>query len=494
MKKPITVTDKGRRRFMQTAAAGAMAAVVAPSFVMSARPAGASTLSDVHLEAAKKAKELAAGRKITLKILQPSGSLGNVKPVGDQFTAQTGIAVEYLEVPLGEITQKILLESVAKTGAFDLALPATFGIPDLAESGILVNLDRYATKYEPGDYQDDALYTIGDYYKGSLYGYQTDGDTYLMFYNKDWLDNPDENKKFADKNGYALKVPDTWEELDAMMAHFHRPDEGMYGGALYRTQYFLAWEWWVRFHAKGYYPLDDDLNPQINNEAGVQALEEMVAASAYLYPGARTNGLFENFEAFGKGDKFCNIGWGGTQKFLNSDKSKIKGRMAYGLAPGGIVEGKLLKTPYFNWGWNYVVSSVSPEPEIAYLFSLFACSPVMSTIAVRDPGGYFDPFRGAHYKDAEIIKTYTPEFLVVHKASMEGSIPDLYLKGQGEYFDELRTNLGAADAGTKTAKKALDDTARSWERITRRMGKRSQGVQWSFLKSSYPASVRDRLK
>ncbi len=494
MSKKSIVTDRSRRKFMQSAAVGATAAVIAPSFIMSPRMANAATLGNVHIEAAKKAKELATGRNITLKVLQPSGSLGNVKPVADQFTALTGVAVEYLEVPLGEITQKILLEAVAKSGAFDLALPATFGMPDLVESGILVNLDQYASKYEPEGFQDDALFSTGDYYKGSLYGYQTDGDTYVMFYNKDWLENSDENKKFADKNGYELKVPDTWEELDAMMAHFHRPDKGMYGGALFRTQYFLAWEWWVRFHAKGFFPLDDNLNPQINNAAGVEALEEMVAASKHLYPGARTNGLFENFEAFGAGDKFCNIGWGGTQKFLNSDKSSIKGRMAFGPTPGGIVDGKLLRTPYFNWGWNYVVSSVSAEPEIAYLLTLYACSPAMSTVAVRDPDGYFDPFRGAHYEDDAIIKTYSPEFLEVHKASMEGSIPDLYLKGQGEYFDELRTNLGAADAETKTAKQALDDTAKSWERITRRMGKRSQGVQWSFLKSIYPSSIRNRLK
>lgn len=493
MKRRNTVTNRGRRRFVKTAAVGATAAIVAPSLVMSSRSARAATLANVHIEAAAKAKELANGRSVTLKILQPSGSLGNVKPVADKFAAETGISVEYLEVPLGEITQKILLEAVAKSGAFDLALPATFGIPDLVESGILVNLDQYASKYEPDDFQDDELFSTGDYYKGSLYGYQTDGDTYVMFYNKDWLENSDENKKFADKNGYELKVPDTWQELDAMMAHFHRPDEGMYGGALYRTQYFLAWEWWVRYHAKGYFPLDDDLNPQIDNDAGVQALEEMVAASAHLYPGARTNGLFENFEAFGKGDKFCNIGWGGTQKFLNSDKSSIKGRMAFGPTPGGMVNGELLKTPYFNWGWNYVVSSVSKDPEIAYLFSLYACSPVMSTVAVRDPGGYFDPFRGVHYEDQEIINTYSADFLVVHKASMEGSIPDLYLKGQGEYFDELRTNLGAADAGAKTPKQALGDTASAWKRITRRMGKRSQSVQWSFLKSMYPASIRSRL-
>ena len=493
MSKRIPSLESSRRRFLQgTAAAGALS--LAPGFVMRPRTASAATLGDVHMEAAKAAKGLAAGRQVSLTIMQPSGSLGNVKPVADKFTAETGIEIKYLEVPLGEINQKVLLEAVSKTGAFDIALPATFGIPDLAESGILVNMDQYAGKYEPEGFQDDALFSIGDYYKGSLYGYQTDGDTYVMFYNKNWLDNPEENKGFADKNGYELKVPDTWEELDAMMAWFHRPDKGMYGGALYRTQYFLAWEWWGRFHAKGFYPLDDDLNPQINNDGGVAALEEMLAASEHLYPGARTNGLFENFEAFGAGDKFANIGWGGTQKFLNSDKSMIKGHMAFGSMPGGMVDGKLLRTPYFNWGWNYVVSSVSAEPEIAYLFTLYACSPAMSTIAVRDPGGYFDPFRGAHYEDAEIASTYSPEFLAVHKQSMRGSIPDLYLKGQGEYFDELRVNLGAADAGTKTAKKALDDTARSWERITRRMGKRSQKVQWSFLKSIYPADIRGRLK
>lgn len=482
-----------RRNFLKGVAAGTAAVSMSPLLLRRAR-AQEATLENIHEVAAAKAKELAAGREVTLTVMQPSGSLGNVKPVADVFTEATGIGIEYLEVPLGEINQKVLLEAVSKSGSFDIALPATFGIPDLAESGILVNLDQYALKYEPEGFQDDALYTTGDYYKGSLYGYQTDGDTYLMFYNKAWLDNEEERKAFADKHGWELKVPDTWEELDTMMSWFHRPDQGMYGGALYRTQFFIAWEWWGRFHAKGYFPLDDDLNPQINNDAGVTALEELVVASAYLYPGARTNGLFENFEAYGQGDKFANIGWGGTQKFLNSEKSQIRGKMAFGSMPGGMVDGELLRTPYFNWGWNYVVSSVSPEPEIAYLFTLYACSPVMSTVAVRDPGGYFDPFRGAHYKDQQIEETYSRAFLDAHRESMINSIPDLYLKGQGEYFDELRVNIAAADAGSKTPKEALDDTARSWERITRRMGKRSQAVQWSFLKTIYPEDIRGRLK
>lgn len=493
MRYTIRGSGPSRRAVLKGSAAGIGAFAMAPLLGGLAR-GQTGDLATIHETAAAKAKELAGSRGVTLKIMQPSGSLGNVKPVADLWSEATGIKVEFLEVPLGEINQKVLLEAVSKSGSFDLALPATFGIPDLAESGILVNLDQFAQKYEPADYQKDALYTIGDYYKGSLYGYQTDGDTYLMFYNKEWLDNAEEQKGFADKSGYELKVPDTWEQLDAMMAWFHRPDDNMYGGALFRTQYFIAWEWWGRFHAKGFYPLADDLTPQINNDAGVAALEELIAASQYLYPGARTNGLFENFEAYGEGDKFANIGWGGTQKFLNSDKSKIKGKLAFGDMPGGMVDGELLRAPYFNWGWNYVVSSVSPEPEIAYLFSLYACSPAMSTVATRDPGGYFDPTRGAHYEDPEIQQVYTKEFLAAHKQSMINSIPDLYLKGQGEYFDELRVNIAAAEAGSKTAKAALDDCAAAWERITRRMGSRSQEVQWRFLKSNYPSGIRDRLK
>ena len=40
---------------------------------------------------------------------------------------------------------------------------------------------------------------------------------------------------------------------------------------------------------------------------------------------------------------------------------------------------------------------------------------------------------------------------------------------------------------------ALDATARTWEGITRRSGKRSQLVQWTFLKTLYPQDIRSAL-
>lgn len=483
-----------RRQLLYT---GAGAALIGSSLPFTASGAFGQTtgfsLHGLHSEIMQKVASLAAKREVELSILQPKGSLANIKPLGDIFTEATGVTIRYVEVPVDDINTQMIIDTLSGTGSFDLALPATFGLPDLVEAGALLNLDDLAARYAPSDFQQDALYSIGDYYKDSLYGYQTDGDTYLMFYNQSWLEDADEKERFANLHGYELKVPDTWEELDTMMAFFHRPDQERYGGALFRTPNYVAWEWWTRFHAKGYWPFAENMEPQINNQAGEDALCELISASRHLYPEAATNGLFDNWEAFAKGQIFCNIGWGGTQKFLNAPDSPIRGKLAFGPTPGGIVEGKLLQTPYFNWGWNYTVSSGTKEPEIAYLFALFACSPEMSTIAVRNNDGYFDPFREEHYNDPKIIDVYSMDFLKAHKDSMRKSIPDLYLQGQGEYFDALRENIIRAAKGEVSCKEALDTTAKQWRKTTRRTGRQSQTEQWRFLKSLYPEAIRERL-
>ena len=467
---------------------------VSSTAMATAAPDVTLTMGGLHEAAAQAARTLAGTRKLRLSVLIPKGSLANVVPVAEAFRAASGIAVELKEEPVDTISARMIVDTLSGGGACDLALPATFNLPDLVEAGVVVNLDGYAAKYEPADFRSGALFPLGDRYKGNLYGYQTDGDAYMMFYHRDWLEDPEEDKRFADLHGYQLKVPDTWAELDAMMAFFHRPDEGRYGGALFRTATYIAWEFWIRFHAKGFWPFDAELEPQIDNPAGVEALEEMLAASKSLAPSVRSDTFDQNFRTFERGNIFCNIGWGGTQKFLNSETSRMKGRLAFGPTPGGRVDGRLLSVPYFNWGWNYTVSSGSQEPEIAYLFALFACSPEMSTRAVREPAGYFDPFRSEHYRDPQIVEAYSPDFLFAHRRSMARSIPDLYLKGQGEYFDALRENLIQADEGAIDAKEALTRTATQWRQTTRRNGRPGQIEQWTFLRSRYPEDVRWRLR
>ena len=117
----------------------------------------------------------------------------------------------------------------------------------------------------------------------------------------------------------------------------------------------------------------------------------------------------------------------------------------------------------------------------------------MSTLAVRYPDGYFDPFRIEHYRDSDIQNAYTKSFLDTHLISMKNSIPDLYLPGQGEYLDALKENIDFANRGIVTPERAMNTVAKTWKQINHRLGISNQLEQWRYLKSQYPLNLKNRL-
>ena len=50
----------------------------------------------------------------------------------------------------------------------------------------------------------------------------------------------------------------------------HDPDAGRFGGTLFRTPSYLAWEFWIRLHAKGVFPVDHSMRPLIDGAEGVE--------------------------------------------------------------------------------------------------------------------------------------------------------------------------------------------------------------------------------
>lgn len=480
------IPDLERRKIL-TGIAGATLSCIVPGSLKAAE-------GELHQRVTNSAKQLAEGRMISLRILIPHGCADNLTPVVTEFYKATDISIEIVEAPVDDINTQLYLDSMSGSVNYDLALPATFGLPDLVSSGTILPLSSYAKKYEPAGFREGISYGIGDSFDDELYGFQTDGDAYLMFYHRELLESPEEKARYFDTYGVELRIPNTWEELDQQMSYFNRPESNMVGGLLFRTPGYLAWEWWVRFHAKGYWPLSRTLKPQIASDAGVQALEEMIRASEHLAPETRSMGLFENWERFSRGDVYCNIGWGGSQKYLNSEKSNMRGRMVYGPTPGGMVNGELLLTPYFNWGWNYVVTTRSQQPELAYLFALFASTPGMSTASVRQAGGFFDPFRPEHYKDPGIEKIYSREFLTAHELSLKSAIPDLYLANQSQYFRTLSDWLNRALLGKMAPEAALEKVEQQWNLINSRSDHKLQQKRWLNLRKKYPETVRSRLQ
>jgi multiple sugar transport system substrate-binding protein len=440
------------------------------------------------------AKAQASGSKQPLSMLVPDGSRANLAPVVAAFSLQTGVDILMEEVHVDQINTELMLDSMLGTAKYDIALPATFGLPDLADAGAIRPLDDYAARYEIPGFRADVLYEVGDKFDGQTYGFQTDGDAYVMFYHRDMLRDDTLKARYEDEFGHPLLKPTTWTELDRQIQFFHDPEAGRYGGLLFRTPGYLAWEWWVRFHAKGIWPLSPEMTPQIAGDAGVEALEELIAVTEHLVPEVGTLGLFGNWARYARGDVYCNIGWGGTQKYLNTPESPMRGRIEHGPTPGGLVQGELLTTPYFNWGWSFVVSTASTRPELAYLFSLFATTPRMSTLAVSQVEGFFDPYRSEHYHDTRVRDAYSAPFLKVQRAALEGAIPDLYLKGQSDYFQVLGDGLDQALQGHLRPDVALARVAQKWELITSRAGRAAQIKRWKELRAKYPPAARHLLR
>lgn len=429
-----------------------------------------------------------------LSILFPRGAGANLRPVVQAFQQMTGIRAKMVEVDINMVSSDLMLDAMDGGGRYDIALPATYALPDLMAAEAIVPMDKWHKRFASLRQSHKPLYEIGDTYQGQRYGFQTDGDAYLLFLNANLLNDPTHQKRYEDQTGTPLLAPKTWEELDRQMGFFHKPDGSRFGGNLFRIPGYQTWEWWLRFHAKGLWPFADDMQAQIDSQAGILALEEMIRANQFLPSSAFQDGVFGNADRFAQGDIYCTLGWGGSQKRLNAPTSLMRGKMAFVQPPGGVIGGKAVRAAYFNWGWSYVISSSSECPALGYLFSLFATTPVIATLAVRQVEGFFDPFLPEHYNDAGIIDAYSKPFLRAHREGLEQAIPDLYLRGQTLYLQALGSNIDLALNGMVTPEVALTQAAREWELITTRIGRDAQIAHWRSLKTQYPPLYQSHLK
>lgn len=447
--------------------------------------------SDVRRQIVERCRRLAQGKDVALHIMLPAGSEGNVRPVARSFTRETGVRFENDVVPVDDINARLILAS-SLNHRVDVALPATFGIPDLAEAGALRSLNGIPDGERPGD---RSLFWLGDYYNDRLYGFQTDGDVYVMFYNRAILGDTSLAAEYRARFGVAPRPARTWAELDRMLEFYQRPEDGLYGGCLFRTPRYIAWEYWIRLHAKGLTPFDADMRPQIDTAMGVEAADELAQATRHLTRNARAASLFENWSTFAEGNVLCNIGWGGSQKYFQANPTKLPEGVLVAPTPSGDKDEAGEAFAYFNWGWNYAVPRTSAHPEIAALFGRYAVLPTLSAEAVSAADGFFDPFHQAHYEDQRIADIYDAHFLDVHRHSMQVAIPDLYLRGQSQYFSVLSDYLLQVDRGDSTPGAALGAVAKQWEGLTNRLGRQEQIRQWRLLLDRYPMHLRpDAIK
>jgi multiple sugar transport system substrate-binding protein len=155
------------------------------------------------------------------------------------FTAETGIDVNFEFVPWPNFADRMLNELNNQGKTFDLLIGDSQWIGGGAVYGHYVKLNDFFDQegISMNDFSDATVYAYSTWPKGSpnYYALPAMGDALAWAYRKDWFDRPELNNEFKAKHGYDLGVPKTWDELHAMCSFFQgREIDGQvrYGAAI----------------------------------------------------------------------------------------------------------------------------------------------------------------------------------------------------------------------------------------------------------------------
>jgi multiple sugar transport system substrate-binding protein len=448
-------------------------------------PAGRAMLALQALPADKKPEKLI--------IMHPGGAVGHWNqpfpegaPTPQQvFEEESGIKLDIVATNENEQFQKIIQDTTTKAGQYDVYSFWGNNRGTLAEANAFLILDDFVAQFKPDweKYYTGGQLTVENYakYGGKYVCVSFDGDYQSWNYRMDLFEDAKEKTDFKAKYGWDLQWPETFEQLDQLSEFFMRPDQNLLGCTDIRNPIWGLTNW-VQRYASFANPAQMYFDPKtgdalINSPAGVKATVEYADTMKFKSKDAVSWGWPEQYDNFAAGGAAITCAFPNMPKYLDNPgntASKIVGKIRTGLAPGRIIDGKLIRRTVWWPNITLAVSTQSKYPEASYLWMQWANSPSMFTFMVGNPAGYYDPFQISDFKDPVVVASYHDYHVPTMTSSIEHSVPPLNLNGASEYETALDNNVQAVIAGTKTAEQAMKDAADEWNKITDRLGREKQ--------------------
>jgi len=395
----------------------------------------------------------------------------------------TGMKVKVVPMDIHALHDKQIADYLAGTGSYDIVTFTHTSMDDFIAAGLAEPLDPYIEKYMNKEDLEDILPIYREALmrrNGKWYALGDDGDVFILYYRKDLFEDPQNQMEFKAQYGYELKPPKTWEEfydIEKFFTEKYAPD--LYGAVLQRAP-GQAYAWFVGAFAGngGRYFNPETMEPEINKEAGIKTLKQMVEQNKYMPPGIETWGFMEVLNAWLAGKAAMVITWPPigrwsegygtyTKQLAWVPKTKVAGKVGYMPMPGG--------RPTLSAAFSLGVNTLSKHKEAAYLFIQWWTSPEISLQVVMLPFTLRDPWRISHFESPLYRSAWANagEYLdTLKEAALHGKW-ELGIPGGEEYIQALDQAVTAAYAG-KDVKEALDEAARKWEAITNRLGREAQ--------------------
>jgi sorbitol/mannitol transport system substrate-binding protein len=291
-----------------------------------------------------------------------NGDMIRMQGYTDQFTAETGIGVEWVTLEENVLRQRVTTDITTKGGQFDIMTIGMYETPIWGANGWLVPLNDLSAEYDAADIlpamagglsHDGTLYAAPFYGESSMIMYRTD----LM--EKAGLEMPDAptwtfireaaaamTDRANDINGICLRGKAGWGE----------------GGAFITAMSNSFGARWF----------DEEWNAQFDTQAWKDTLEFFVGMMNESGPaGYATNGFNENLSLFQQGKCGMWIDATVAASFVtNPNDSEVADSVGFALAP----DNGLGKRSNWLWAWALAIPAGTQKEDAAKTFIEWATS------------------------------------------------------------------------------------------------------------------------
>jgi sorbitol/mannitol transport system substrate-binding protein len=282
----------------------------------------------------------------------------------DNFTAETGISVNFTVLPENDVRDKISQEFSSQAGQYDVATLSNFEIPIYARSEWVAPLDDYVaedSEFDQGDVLGPLTESLsGD--DGKLYGEPFYGESSFLMYRKDILD------------GAGIQMPDnpTWQEVADIAAQVDGAEPGMAGICLRGQpgwgQIFAPLTTAVNTFGGTWFT--EDWEAEVDSpefRAAVQFYVDLVREHGEV--GAPQAGFTECLNNLVQGNAAMWYDATSAAGSLEAEGSPVRGKIGYVAAP-------VVETDSSGWlyAWSWSIQQASQKKDAAWEFISWASS------------------------------------------------------------------------------------------------------------------------
>ncbi len=265
-----------------------------------------------------------------------------LQQIGNDYEAATGIKVNVEQTPWGDFYTRVGTEWAAKGTSYDMIVGDSQWVGQGVTQGHYVDLTDFMVSngidktVTPATLQYYGEYPFGS---GKYYAYPTEGDANGWAYRKDLFEDATNMADFEAKYGYALAVPETWEQLRDIAEFFTGRQEGLYGVAVYTQDDYdaivMGYENVLFGYGADWKDADDNVLGVINSPEAVAALELYKELYSFAPPGTNDAFFQEMNDVYTNGQAAMIMNYFAFFPALNSSDNPYQDSTGYFVMPKG---------------------------------------------------------------------------------------------------------------------------------------------------------------